>query len=166
MEFIEYEERDRVAIITLNRPERRNAQHPPMLRELDAAWTEAAHSEDVRVILLKANGPHFSAGHDLNVDPSTPQFYTSNLVASMPSGFSVSGTPTTNQVTITHNMGSYPINAVLHGVTSAGLVKVTPIGANSNNTTFSDTTSFSFNIQQFATAGATTGGKLRAYIYF
>lgn len=103
---------------------------------------------------------------EFNVDASLPQFNTSDLVVSMPAGFSISGTPTTNQVTITHNMGSYPINAVLHGVTNAGLVKVTPVGANTNNMTFTDTSSFTLNIQQFGTAGATTGGKLRVYVYF
>lgn len=71
MEFIEYEVVDRVGVITLNRPEQRNAQHPPLLDELDSAWTEAARDDAVRVIVLKANGPHFSAGHDLNVDSST-----------------------------------------------------------------------------------------------
>lgn len=71
MEFIEYEIVDRVAVITLDRAEQRNAQHPPLLDELDRAWTMAAVDDEVRVIVLKANGPHFSAGHDLNVDAST-----------------------------------------------------------------------------------------------
>lgn len=71
MEFIEYSTESQVAVITLNRPEQRNAQHPPLLDELDRAWTMAATDDDVRVIVLKANGPHFSAGHDLNVDSST-----------------------------------------------------------------------------------------------
>jgi enoyl-CoA hydratase len=71
VEFIEYEVVDRVAVITLDRPEQRNAQHPPMLDELDRAWTSAALDDEVRVIVLKANGPHFSAGHDLNVDASS-----------------------------------------------------------------------------------------------
>lgn len=71
MEFIQYEVVDRIAVITLDRPEQRNAQHPPLLDELDRAWTTAAIDDEVRVIVLKANGPHFSAGHDLNVDASS-----------------------------------------------------------------------------------------------
>lgn len=71
MEFIEYAVVDRIAVITLDRAEQRNAQHPPLLDELDQAWTMAAVDDEVRVIVLKANGPHFSAGHDLNVDAST-----------------------------------------------------------------------------------------------
>ncbi len=68
MEFIEYETQDRVAIITLNRPEARNAQHPPLLRELDECFERGAEDDDVRVIVLKANGKHFSAGHDLSAE--------------------------------------------------------------------------------------------------
>ena len=44
MEFILYEVVERVAVITLNRPERRNAQNPQLLRELDGAWTMASAS--------------------------------------------------------------------------------------------------------------------------
>jgi enoyl-CoA hydratase len=63
--YILYDTHDRVAVITLNRPERRNAQNKPLLLELDAAFDRAAADSDIRVIVLKANGPHFSAGHDI-----------------------------------------------------------------------------------------------------
>jgi enoyl-CoA hydratase len=65
MELIEYEVDDRVAVITLNRPEKANAQNRDLLIELNTAWQMAASDEDVRVIVLQANGKHFSAGHDL-----------------------------------------------------------------------------------------------------
>ncbi len=68
MDFILYEVRDRVAVITLNRPERRNAQNRQLLVELDQAWDQAAADKSVRVIVVKANGPHFSAGHDIAPD--------------------------------------------------------------------------------------------------
>jgi enoyl-CoA hydratase len=67
-DFILYEVRDRVAVITLNRPDRRNAQNKPLLLQLDQAWDKAAADTEVRVIVLKANGPHFSAGHDIAQD--------------------------------------------------------------------------------------------------
>ena len=35
MEFVQYAEDDGIAIISLDRPDARNAQHPPLLRELD-----------------------------------------------------------------------------------------------------------------------------------
>jgi len=54
-----------VARITLNRPEARNAQDALMLYELNDAFDIAAQDDAVKVIILAANGPHFSAGHDL-----------------------------------------------------------------------------------------------------
>lgn len=65
MDEILYEVDDRVGIITLNRPEVANAQNGELLDALDAAWSRAAADEDVKVVLLKANGKHFSSGHDL-----------------------------------------------------------------------------------------------------
>jgi enoyl-CoA hydratase len=70
MEFIDYQIDGAVGVITLDRPEARNAQHPPLLRELDAAIEQAAEDDDVRVIVLKANGKHFSAGHDISPESS------------------------------------------------------------------------------------------------
>jgi len=54
-----------VARIVLNRPEMRNAQDTRLLYELNDALDEAAHDPAIRVIILAANGPHFSAGHDI-----------------------------------------------------------------------------------------------------
>ncbi|MBQ0825077.1 enoyl-CoA hydratase [Streptomyces tagetis] len=54
-----------VARITLARPETRNAQDYQMLHELDRAFQQATLNDDVRVIVLAADGPHFSSGHDL-----------------------------------------------------------------------------------------------------
>lgn len=65
MPFIEYDAGERIATITLNRPEAANAQTLDMLDELDAAWRRAAEDPEVRVIVLAANGKHFSAGHDI-----------------------------------------------------------------------------------------------------
>jgi enoyl-CoA hydratase/carnithine racemase len=61
-----YEVADRIATLTLNRPEAANAQNIALLDELDAAWTRAAADDDVVVIVLRGEGKHFSAGHDLN----------------------------------------------------------------------------------------------------
>ena len=55
----------KVARIVLNRPETRNSQNTEMLYELNAAFDRAAQDDSVSVIVLAANGPHFSAGHDL-----------------------------------------------------------------------------------------------------
>ena len=65
-ETITYEvPEQRVARISLNRPESRNAQNSKLLYELNDAFDKAAADDSVSVIILAANGPHFSAGHDL-----------------------------------------------------------------------------------------------------
>ncbi|MEZ3159493.1 enoyl-CoA hydratase [Microbacterium sp. BWT-B31] len=61
-----------VAQIALARPEKRNAQNPEMLYQLDAAFVAAANDAEVRVILLTADGPDFSAGHDLSAEFAVP----------------------------------------------------------------------------------------------
>ncbi|MEU9346718.1 enoyl-CoA hydratase [Streptomyces sp. NPDC048278] len=60
-----YEVKDSIATLTLNRPEVANAQNAALLDELDAAWTRAAEDPDVKVVVVRAEGKHFSAGHDL-----------------------------------------------------------------------------------------------------
>jgi enoyl-CoA hydratase len=62
---------ERVARIVLSRPRKRNAQTFSMLYELDRAFRAATSDDDVRVIILAAEGPHFSAGHD-QVDRGVP----------------------------------------------------------------------------------------------
>lgn len=65
-EYILYEKpEDGVARIVLNRPEAANAQDTQFLYELNAAFDRAAREDDVRVIILAANGKHFSSGHDI-----------------------------------------------------------------------------------------------------
>jgi enoyl-CoA hydratase len=54
-----------IARITLNRPETRNAQDTRLLYELNDAFDCAARDDAIKVIILAANGPHFSSGHDL-----------------------------------------------------------------------------------------------------
>lgn len=54
-----------VARIVLNRPDTRNAQDTRLLYELNDAFDKAAQDNDIKVIILAANGPHFSSGHDL-----------------------------------------------------------------------------------------------------
>jgi len=64
-DFILYDVADSIATITLNRPDAANAQNMPLLDDLDEAWRMAADDPEVKVIVLQANGKHFSAGHDL-----------------------------------------------------------------------------------------------------
>ena len=54
-----------VARIMLDRPEVANAQNKQMLYELNDAFDVAVADDEVKVIILGANGKHFSSGHDL-----------------------------------------------------------------------------------------------------
>ncbi len=63
-----------VAVISLNRPQQANAQNKELLVELDKAWDRAAEDDQVKVILLRANGKHFSSGHDLSNSGAQAQF--------------------------------------------------------------------------------------------
>lgn len=56
---------DAVAIMTLNRPEKRNALNGELIRELSIALHQAADDERVRVVLLNGQGEHFCAGADI-----------------------------------------------------------------------------------------------------
>lgn len=63
--LIQYSVENRTAIITLNRPEKRNALNEQMVNELKEAFHHAKEDSEVKVVLLKANGKVFSAGADL-----------------------------------------------------------------------------------------------------
>src|SRR5262245_59591236 len=54
-----------VVRLTLNRPEKRNALSRELIEELDEALAAVAADELARVVVLAANGPAFSSGHDL-----------------------------------------------------------------------------------------------------
>jgi enoyl-CoA hydratase/carnithine racemase len=54
-----------VAVLTLNRPQARNSLSEAMLKALGNALAAIAHERAVRAVILTANGPAFSAGHDL-----------------------------------------------------------------------------------------------------
>ncbi len=62
---VQYEVRDHVAWIMMDRPDFNNAQNGQMTYALDDAFNRAVQDDDVRVIVLGGNGKHFSAGHDI-----------------------------------------------------------------------------------------------------
>ncbi|HZY82741.1 MAG TPA: enoyl-CoA hydratase-related protein [Cyclobacteriaceae bacterium] len=65
METVEYEVRDRIGFITLNRPEKRNALNEDLVKNLSSAFTKASKDNAVRAIILRANGEAFCSGADL-----------------------------------------------------------------------------------------------------
>jgi enoyl-CoA hydratase/carnithine racemase len=66
MSIVVTEDRGAVRHIVLNRPEKRNAMNQELLLALGAALREAAAEEGVHCVVLRGEGPVFSAGVDLN----------------------------------------------------------------------------------------------------
>ncbi len=68
-ETVLYDEpRPAIARVTLNRPEKRNAQNMQMTYDLNSAFDHAVRQPHIKMIVLAANGEHFSSGHDLSGD--------------------------------------------------------------------------------------------------
>lgn len=65
MEFVLYETKNRIAFITLNRPEKRNALNSRIVEELKECLNKAENDKNVKIIVLKASGEAFCAGADL-----------------------------------------------------------------------------------------------------
>jgi enoyl-CoA hydratase/carnithine racemase len=66
MSDIEVEIVDRIATVTLNRPQRRNAMHLEMWRELVSLYRGFAADDGVRAVILTGAGDHFCAGADIS----------------------------------------------------------------------------------------------------
>lgn len=83
MKYIQYEVSDRIGYITLNRPDKRNALSYELVAELKAAFDKAENEEQVKVIVLRANGEAFCAGADLGYLQKLQQFsYEENVADS------------------------------------------------------------------------------------
>ena len=65
MNFVLQEKKDRIGIIILNRPDKRNALNSVVIDELKEALSKFESDEEVKVIILRASGTVFSAGADL-----------------------------------------------------------------------------------------------------
>lgn len=83
-EFATYEKKGRIAVVTLNRPERMNALHPPSHIELDEIWNDFDSDPDVWIGILTGTGEKaFSAGNDLKYTAE----HGRGTMAPAPSGF-------------------------------------------------------------------------------
>ena len=65
MNYVLQEKKDRIGVIILNRPDKRNALNSIVIDELKAAFHDFAGDSEVKVIILRASGTVFSAGADL-----------------------------------------------------------------------------------------------------
>src|SRR5579872_2483739 len=64
--YLLFEREGPLAVVTLNRPERRNALSLELMIELDECLSAIAAESGVRVVILAAAGRVFSSGHDLS----------------------------------------------------------------------------------------------------
>ncbi len=71
-EFIVYRVEERIARITLNRPEKRNALSMPMRDEITGALRRAERDDEVTLVLIDGAGPSFCSGYDMTPDRSQP----------------------------------------------------------------------------------------------
>jgi len=74
-ETVLYDRDDAVVTLTMNRPERRNALHPSLDRDLRAAFADVSDDDSIRAVVLTGAGAGFCAGADLSVlkDGPTPE---------------------------------------------------------------------------------------------
>jgi methylglutaconyl-CoA hydratase len=63
--MIKYEIKNEIGILTLNRPEKRNALHPELVRQMKSQLNEAAEDRSVKVLIITGGEKAFCAGADL-----------------------------------------------------------------------------------------------------
>lgn len=73
---IKIEKKKRIAILSLNRPEKLNAINLQMKKELHQALNELEADKDVQVVIMTGAGRAFSSGHDMTDPPSTMKEFT------------------------------------------------------------------------------------------
>jgi len=84
LQTVKYEVKDRVARVTLNRPEVHNAFNDVMINELTQVFKDLNAMAEVRVIVLSGEGKSFCAGADLNWMKKVKDYtYLDNLKESM-----------------------------------------------------------------------------------
>ncbi|MDY6965352.1 MAG: enoyl-CoA hydratase/isomerase family protein [Halobacteriota archaeon] len=80
---------DQIMTISLNRPEKRNAINADIMDALPAAFSIAAFDQKVKAVVLRGEGPVFSAGIDLmgmGIFSKSSSGETKNFVKAMSSG--------------------------------------------------------------------------------
>ena len=63
--MIKYEIKDSIGILTLNRPEKRNALHPELVKQMKVKLSEIEKDSNVKVLIITGEGKAFCAGADL-----------------------------------------------------------------------------------------------------
>ncbi len=117
MEFrtIIYEARDRIAKITLNRPERMNGYSEPVVKEMVAAIDLARQDDDIRVLIITGTGRAFCAGGDISGQPDAASRFHGHPMGhllEMREGF--------HQLVLSLNRFDKPVIASINGAAVAG----------------------------------------------
>jgi len=87
-EFIEVERRDRITVVTINRPKVMNALHPPTSAELDAAFNDFQDDPDQWILILTGAGERaFSAGNDLKYQAEHGSSAIGDKISNLRGGF-------------------------------------------------------------------------------
>lgn len=76
---VDYEKRDKIAYVTLNRPDKLNAMNAAMHEELGEIWQDFQRDPGLRVAILSGKGRCFSAGADLSGGAPTEYRYTGDF---------------------------------------------------------------------------------------
>ncbi len=114
------ERKDHVAVVTLNRPEKRNAINLAMFEGLSAIGRELAGQEGLRAVVLHGAGEHFCAGIDTSVfTESSPDELVSRMQP-------LAGTPANlfQHVAYAWRELPVPVIAALQGVVFGGGLQI------------------------------------------
>jgi enoyl-CoA hydratase len=122
-----YEERESVAIVTLNRPERLNTLNDAVIQGIADAIERAAASRDARAVVLRGAGRTFTAGYDLNPPPGGPR-PSRRYDAPSPEPRAGAWDPVRDLAFMGHNMKRFmtiwecpkPVIAAIHGYCMGG----------------------------------------------
>jgi len=79
MPGVRIETADRVMVVILDRPDKKNAITDAMYGEIAGALNHAATADDVRVVVLAGEGPDFCAGNDISMLADGQDIATSNV---------------------------------------------------------------------------------------
>ncbi|MCH9673719.1 MAG: enoyl-CoA hydratase/isomerase family protein, partial [Gammaproteobacteria bacterium] len=74
LDTVDYEKRDAIAYVTLDRPEKLNAMNELMHQELGQVWQDVQADPSVKVAILSGRGRCFSAGADLSAGAPTQRY--------------------------------------------------------------------------------------------
>ncbi|RKY90976.1 MAG: enoyl-CoA hydratase/isomerase family protein [Ignavibacteriae bacterium] len=64
--MIKYKAEKNIGILSLNRPEKRNALHPDLVKQMKEKLDEIEHDENIKVLIITGEGKAFCAGADLS----------------------------------------------------------------------------------------------------